>query len=163
MRQKQVKRQGLIVAKFIYRMQNILDIKYKLEDQVKQRYMEVRMRLNEAEDVLERLKCRKDEYFVEYRHLVSERLDVLAIEQCKTAILVMDEYIEDQKLVIMQIEQELEEAARLMNKAVKERKIHEKLKENQFEVFLQELNQEEMKEIDQLVSYQYNKNADEEE
>ena len=50
-----------------------------------------------------------------------------------------------------------------MNEAVKERKIHEKLKENQFEVFLQELNQEEMKEIDQLVSYQYNKNADEEE
>ncbi|MDE6761126.1 MAG: flagellar export protein FliJ [Lachnospiraceae bacterium] len=151
------------MAKFIYRMQNILDIKYKLEEQAKQHYMEVRMRLNEAQDVLEQLKCRKEEYFAEYRHLVSERLDVLAIEQCKTAILVMDEYIEDQKMVIMQIEQELEEAARLMNEATKERKIHEKLKDNQFEVFLQELNQEEMKEIDQLVSYQYNKNADEEE
>ncbi|MCI8510055.1 MAG: flagellar export protein FliJ [Lachnospiraceae bacterium] len=151
------------MAKFIYRMQNILDIKYKLEEQAKQHYMEVRMRLNEAQDVLEQLKCRKEEYFAEYRHLVSERLDVLAIEQCKTAILVMDEYIEDQKMVIMQIELELEEAVRLMNEATKERKIHEKLKDNQFEVFLQELNQEEMKEIDQLVSYQYNKNADEEE
>lgn len=151
------------MAKFIYRMQNILDIKYKLEEQAKQHYMEVRMRLNEAQDVLEQLKCRKEEYFAEYRHLVSERLDVLAIEQCKTAILVMDEYIEDQKMVIIQIELELEEAVRLMNEATKERKIHEKLKDNQFEVFLQELNQEEMKEIDQLVSYQYNKNADEEE
>lgn len=50
-----------------------------------------------------------------------------------------------------------------MNEAVKERKIHEKLKENQFEVFLQELNREEIKEIDQLVSYQYNNRDAEEE
>lgn len=151
------------MAKFIYRMQNILDIKYKLEEQAKQHYMAVRMRLNEAQAVLDQLNLRKEEYFVEYRHLVSERLDILEIEQCKTAILLMDEYIASQKMVIAQIEKELEEAVRLMNEATKERKIQEKLKEKQFEVFLQELNQEEMKEIDQLVSYQYNKNADEEE
>ena len=71
--------------------------------------------------------------------------------------------VQETKLQSGQIELELEEAVRLMNEATKERKIHEKLKDNQFEVFLQELNQEEMKEIDQLVSYQYNKNADEEE
>ncbi len=36
------------MAKFFYRMQNILDIKYKLEEQAKQEYMAVRVRLNEA-------------------------------------------------------------------------------------------------------------------
>ena len=50
-----------------------------------------------------------------------------------------------------------------MKEAIKERKIHEKLKEKQFEIFLQELNQEEMKEIDQLISYQYNHSSDQEE
>lgn len=151
------------MAKFMYRMQNILNIKYKLEEQAKQNYMEVRARLNEAEDVLEKLNQRKDSYFVTYRSLVSNKLDVLEIEQCKEAILVMDEYIANQHLVISQIEQELEEAVRKMNDAMKERKIHEKLKENQFEQFLQELNQEEMKEIDQLVSYQYNNTTENEE
>ena len=37
------------------------------------------------------------------------------------------------------------------------------LREKQFEIFLQELNQEEMKEIDQLISYQYNHSAEQEE
>lgn len=151
------------MAKFIYRMENILNIKYKMEEQAKQEYMTVRMRLNEAEEELERLKRRKDGYFDTYRQLVSEKLKVLEIEQCKEAIILMDEYIAAQKQVVKSIELELEAAIRKMNEAMQERKIHEKLKENQFEIFLQELNQEEMKEIDQLVSYQYNDTSGEEE
>lgn len=150
------------MAKFRYRMQNILDIKYKLEEQAKQHYMEVRRRLNEAEMVLDNLEKRKETYFATYRKLVSERLDILEIENCKEAILIMDEYIINQLEVVAAIEKELEQAEIAMKDAMKERKIHEKLKENQFETFLQELNQEESKEIDQLVSYQYNKNTDEE-
>jgi flagellar FliJ protein len=38
---------------------------------------------------------------------------------------------------------------------MKDRKIHEKLKENAFEEFKIELNNEEKKEIDQLVSFTY--------
>ncbi|MDE6627026.1 MAG: flagellar export protein FliJ [Lachnospiraceae bacterium] len=149
------------MAKFLYRMQNILDIKYKLEEQAKQNYMTVRSRLNEAEEELERLESRRQQYMQEYMGLVSEQLVVLEIEQCKNAILLMGDYIINQQMVIEQIERELEEAIRLMNEAVKERKIHEKLKENQFEVFKQELNAEEIKEIDQLVSYQYNGSSEE--
>ena len=144
------------MAKFLYRMQNILDIKYKLEEQAKQNYMAVRARLNEEEAVLESLKQRHTGYMDAYRALLAERLDIMEIEQCKNAILVMEEYIVNQEQVIRTVELELEKAAAHMNEAVKERKIHEKLKENQFDVFKKELNQEEMKEIDQLVSYQYN-------
>ena len=68
----------------------------------------------------------------------------------------MDEYIEEQQMKVSLIEQELNKAVDAMNIAMKERKIYEKLREHQFEEFLQELNREEMKEIDQLVSYQYN-------
>lgn len=151
------------MAKFIYRMQSILDIKYKLEDQAKQHYMEVQNRLNEAMGQLEALNVRKEAYFNTYRKLLSEKLDVLEIETCKSAILIMDDYIAQQQSKIHQIEQELEQAMQAMSEAVKERKIHEKLKEKQFEIFLQELNEEEIKEIDQLVSYQYNNRDAEEE
>ena len=77
------------MAKFLYRMQNILDIKYKLEEQAKQNYMTVRSRLNEAEEELERLESRRQQYMQEYMGLVSEQLVVLEIEQCKNAILLM--------------------------------------------------------------------------
>lgn len=137
-------------------MQNILNVKYKLEEQAKQRYMEVRARLNEALSVLEDMENRKQAYFEEYRSLLTDQLAVLEIEECKNAILTMDGYIEEQKLVVGRIERELEEAIRLMNEAMKERKIHEKLRERRFEEFLQELNQEELKEVDQLISYRYN-------
>lgn len=144
------------MARFIYRMQNILDIKYKLEEQAKQNYMEVRARLNAAEEELRHLEERRWQYMAAYKVLVSDRLDVLEIEQCKNAIILMEEYISNQQSVIQSIELELEEAVRRMNEAMKDRKIHEKLKENQFELFKQELNKEEEKEIDQLVSSQYN-------
>lgn len=68
----------------------------------------------------------------------------------------MDDYIIEQQRIVDTVKIELEQAAEAMKEAMKERKIHEKLKENQFESFLQEINQEEAKEIDQLVSYQYN-------
>ena len=151
------------MAKFVYRMENILNIKYKLEEQAKQEYMTVRVRLNEEEEKLNALQNRKQEYFAQYRDLLKERLDVLQIETCKEAILLMDEYIAAQEQVVARVEKELEQAIAKMKEAIKERKIHEKLKEKQFEIFLQELNQEEMKEIDQLISYQYNHSSDQEE
>lgn len=151
------------MAKFVYRMENILNIKYKLEEQAKQEYMAVRVRLNEEEEKLNALQNRKQEYFAQYRDLLKERLDVLQIETCKEAILLMDEYIAAQEQVVARVEEELEQAIAKMKETIKERKIHEKLKEKQFEIFLQELNQEEMKEIDQLISYQYNHSSDQEE
>lgn len=144
------------MAKFVYGMQNILDIKYKLEEQAKQNYMSVQARLNEALDVLEQLEQRQKDYMNQYVQLVSAQLDVLEIENCKNSIILMETYIAQQQQVIHQIEQELEQAILKLNEAMQERKIHEKLRENQFEIFKQELNQEEMKEIDELVSYRYN-------
>ncbi len=144
------------MAKFIYEMQNILDIKYKLEEQAKQEYMSVQARLNDAVLTLDRLEERKNSYMDQYMSMVSDRLDVLEIENCKNSIIIMDEYIARQQTVIDKIQKELDLAVLKLNEAMKERKIHEKLRENQFEKFKKELNLEEMKEIDELVSYRYN-------
>ena len=96
------------MAKFVYRMQSILDIKYKLEEQAKQQYMEVSARLNDARKELDALHTRKMNYLNAYRELLVEKLDVLEIESCKSSILIMDDYIANQKLVVSRIEEELE-------------------------------------------------------
>ena len=45
------------MAKFFYRMQNILNLKYKLEDQAKMEFAVARRRLTEEEEKLEALFC----------------------------------------------------------------------------------------------------------
>lgn len=47
------------MAKFKYRMQNILAIKEKLESQAKMEYAQAKIHLNREEEILEQLKQKK--------------------------------------------------------------------------------------------------------
>lgn len=144
------------MAKFFYRMQNILNIKYKLEEQAKQEFSNAQNRYRQEEERLERLKQRKRDYTEEMRGHARERLNVMELERCNEAIALLDMQIREQKEVVFRAMTEVDRARAKLNQSMQERKTHEKLKEHQFESFLQELNAEEMKEIDELVSYQHN-------
>lgn len=144
------------MAKFLYRMQNILNIKYKLEEQAKQEFSNAQYRYRQEEERLEHLKGRKWSYTEEMRGHARERLNVMELERCNNAIALMDMRIREQKEVVFHAMTEMDRARAKLNQSMQERKTHEKLKEHQFESFLQELNAEEMKEIDELVSYQHN-------
>lgn len=144
------------MAKFFYRMQNILNIKYKLEEQAKQEFSNAQYRYRQEEERLERLKHRKQDYTEEMRGHAKERLNVQELERCNDAIALLNMRIREQKEVVFRAMTEVDQARAKLNQSMQERKTHEKLKEHQFESFLQELNTEEMKEIDELVSYQHN-------
>lgn len=148
------------MAKFKYTMQNILDVKYKLEDQAKTAYSVAQANLNEGERVLDVLYDRRVSYENELRVKIQTTINILDIKSLKEAILSMDEAIIFQKRKIKQLEDKLEQARLKLSDVMVDRKTHEKLKENEFQVFLRELEEEEKKEIDQLVSYQYNKPMD---
>ena len=150
------------MAKFVYRMQNILEIKDKLETQAKMRYAQARAKLNEEEAKMEALKRRRTSYEDKYRELVSKNLDVQEITGTKTAILRMDEFIQAQLLNIHVAQKNMEAARDHLQEAMKERKTHEKLREHAFEDFMHELNRAESKEIDELTSYSYGQKKDDE-
>lgn len=143
------------MAKFFYRMQNILNIKYKLEEQAKQEFSQAQSRYQHEVDVLESLKQRKQTCILEMREYAKEKLNVLELERCNQSIDIFEEMIQEQKEVVFRAMADMDKARAKLNEIIQERKTHEKLKEHQFEAFLQELNAEEMKEIDQLVSYQH--------
>lgn len=144
------------MAKFIYRMQNILDIKYKLEDQAKQEFSNAQNQYDAEVRKLEKLKQRKQEYTAEMRSYASDQLKLMELERCNQAIEVMEMRITEQIEVVFRAQANLDRARMKLNYSMQERKTYEKLREHQFEEFLQELNAEEMKEIDELVSYQHN-------
>ncbi|MFA9375358.1 MAG: flagellar export protein FliJ [Lachnotalea sp.] len=145
------------MAKFVYKMQNILEIKYKLEGQAKTNYSNARVKLTQEQEKFRKLMDKQTCYENEIRVLMSSKLDILEIKSCKTAIEKTKKDIKHQILQITVAERNLEQARVKLYEVMNERKIHEKLRENAFEGFVKEINVLESKEIDELVSYTYGK------
>jgi len=143
------------MAKFIYRMQSILDIKIKLETQAKMQFAGAKHALDVEEEKLENLKRRREGYFEEARSLRNNSLNVKQLRDNKTAIQTMDNFIEEQKGQVRLAQEKLEEARVKLKEIMQERKIQEKLREKSFEDFLMEENHRESKEVDELTSYTY--------
>ena len=149
------------MAKFVYRMQSILDIKYKLEEQERTAYGIASQRLQEENTKLQQLMLRRIEDEKHAAELAIGLIDVRAIQENKRAIDVMKSLIRDQIMKVHAAEKNLELARKRLNAVMVERKAHEKLREKAFEQFKQELAAEEAKEIDQLVSFNYHEHTDE--
>lgn len=150
------------MSKFVYRMQNILNIKFKLEEQAKMDYGMARARLTEEEEKLEQLYRRKQDYEDAARGALQEALHIRQIRENKEAILRMDEFIVLQKTEVQKAEQRLEEERIKLQEAMQERKTQEKLRENAFAVFMEEEKARESREIDELTSYTYGQKKSEE-
>lgn len=147
------------MAKFIYRLQNVLDVKLKLEGQAKTAFSMAAARLNDEEDKLNRLYEAKKAAEEVYRQCSIGILDMMELKSAKDNVEYIKGQIELQKKAVDNARKRLEVARFRLNEAMKDRKIHEKLKENAFEEFLHEENEAEKKEIDQLVSFTYNNNG----
>lgn len=147
------------MAKFRYRMQSILEIKKKLEEQAKNEFAAARAALNEEEDKLEQLKKRKEAYEDEGRALRENTLNIMDIIENREALLRMDEFIADQQLNVKRAQDRMEEVRLALQTAMQESKTQEKLREKAFEQFVKEENARESKEIDELVSYTYGRKA----
>ena len=130
------------MKKFRYSMENLLQVKKKLEDQAKIAYGAARLRLTKEEEKLEQMKQRRDSFVEELRNLRNARLDLLKIRQCSQAIEIMDQNIKQQTAVVRNAAHRLEIARIRLNDAMVERKTQERLKENAFMAYLLELESE---------------------
>ncbi len=143
------------MAKFVYRMQNILDIKNKLEVQARNSYAAARMKLSQEEEKLDRMFEQKKAYEQNYSQQLSGNTNILQINICKNAIELCKNQIKKQLVEVKVASLNLEAAQKRLGEVMKERKIQEKLREKAYEEFLQELNDQEKKEIDELVSFRF--------
>jgi flagellar FliJ protein len=143
------------MAKFNYRLQNILNLMENFEEQTKQAFAERRKILSDEEDKLAALNMKAVELEAESKRLRNGDLDIRHIMENEYEQKYNKEEIKKQKLKVKVAQKNLENARVRMEDAVKERKIHEKLKENAFEEFMSEEAAAEALEVDQLTSYVY--------
>lgn len=148
------------MAKFVYKMQNILNIKLKLEGQEKISYGIAFAKLTEEEKKLQEFLLRRIAYERQARELVKGKINIQDIHICKQSIDAMKSLIRSQMLEVQVAEKNTEAARKRLNDIMVERKTHEKLREHAFDEFMQELEYEEHKAVDELVSYTYHKNKD---
>ena len=143
------------MARFRYRMQNILDVKEKLETQARNEFAIAAAKEREEEAKLLALKERRDGYEKRLKDLVGEKLDLKSIKEAEDAVEIIKYHIRGQELNLAAARQGLEVARQKLTAAMQDRKTHERLKEKQFEEFVAEEAAKESKEIDELVSYRY--------
>ena len=115
------------MAKFAYRMQNILDLKEKMESQRKAEYGLANAKLRQEEDKLRQLMIRKAGYEKHARELVKGSINIQEIKTCKHAVEAMKSAIRTQMMEIQVAEKNVELARSRLNEVMIERKTYEKL------------------------------------
>ncbi len=143
------------MAKFNYRMENILNIKLKMEDSARSVFAEAAATLRKEEEKLKTIKRRIAGFEAEGRRLRESTLNIREIRENTEAINNLKEALKLQEGNVERATEALEAARSSLEEAMQERKTQEKLKENAFEEFKKEINAAENKEIDELISYRF--------
>ena len=143
------------MAKFNYRMQNILQLKEKMEEQERNNFAARLRALTEEEEKLQALIDKRNAVAEEGRRLRQTVIDVRSIRENEDMQRFTEEQVKQQRIKVRVAEKSLDAARIKMQEAVQERKIHEKMREKAFERFIAEMNAAEVKEIDELTSYVY--------
>lgn len=143
------------MARFRFPMENILNMKEKLEEQAKNEYGQANARLLQEQEKLDLLTARLEDAKQKLRDVLHEMLSVKEIRRKEDAVEIIKTYVMQQFLVVKRCEKEVEIAREKLTEAMKERKIFEKLREKAFEEFMKEEGRKEQKEVDELMSYKY--------
>jgi flagellar FliJ protein len=144
------------MARFVYRMQSVLNIKLQTENQTRMEFAVAQADYNKQLDILDEYVARKERYLQEaeeLRNAPSLKLQDILDNQYATAQ--MDVMIRQQSKVLEQYEARLEKVRVKLTRNIQERKMQEILRDRAFAEFLEEQKQEEYKENDQRTSFTY--------
>jgi len=152
------------MARFVYKMQSVLNIKQQTENQTKMEFAVAQAELNKQLDILDEYVTRKENYLKEAEALRNDdslKLQDILDNQYATAQ--MDVMIKQQSAVIKQYEDRVEQVRIKLTRNIQERKMQETLRDRAFSEYLEEQKQEEAKENDQRTSFTYGQRQKEEE
>lgn len=145
------------MKKFQYKLQTVLGLQSKLEKQAKMIYRKKQKYLQEQEMQLENDQNQKKAYEDRKRKLFQNTFIPQQMRTYEIVIQDMKEKVIAQTKKVKEAENEAEKARKKMEQAMQERKIQEKLKEKAWEMYQKEWELAQQKEIDEQVSFQYDK------
>lgn len=145
------------MSKFIFKLQSLLNIKEKLEEQNKIEYGKALAALEEEKSKLINLETKKNDNILNFRESIKKGIKSEYIKNINYFIVYIDKKIEEQLCNIEKAENFVEEKRLILLNSMKEKKVLETLKDKEKEIYLKEVMKEEQKNVDEIVSYKYNK------
>ncbi|GKX28986.1 hypothetical protein SH1V18_14660 [Vallitalea longa] len=145
------------MAKFQFRLQNVLNIKEKLEEQKKMELSNAHQLLDIEEKRLEHLTALRDDNIKILRNKVGNKITVKDIRDIGESNQYYSNIIIQQDIVVAKANDRVSFIKKELKEALIEKKIYEKLKENAYAKYYDEECKEEQKHLDEIVSYRYKK------
>ena len=147
------------MKKFSFRLQTVLEIREKTLDDKRKEMAVVAARLNEQIEILENIKTRqnniKDSLMQIYNN--GSQLDITEVVNYKEFLGRLINEQKKQELLVEQFKKVFAIKQREVTEALKQVKILEKLKETQENKFYKEIEYNEAKELDDIVSTRFRK------
>ena len=143
------------MARFVFRLQSVLNLKTRLEELQRNSFAAARRRVDEEEEKLNMLYGRLSFYEEKGRGMLTDALHVRDIIENEHAISIVKEFIEDQKIVVKKAEELLEVERLKLVEAIKDRKTYERLREKAYDEYVEEEKREEGIVNDEHNSYVY--------
>ncbi len=125
------------MAKFAFRLQGVLNLKTRLEDQQRNVFAQARKALNDEEAKLSNLYDRLEFYESSGRTMRENVLSLQDIKDNQNAISTVKDYIVEQKENVRLAEERLEAERVKLVELMKERKTYERLREKAFDEYLE--------------------------
>lgn len=143
------------MAVFRFRMQSILDMKEKMEQQSKNEFAQAQKELLEEEEEMQKLRRKEELLYEEGMRLRQSTIEIQEILDNKKAIEHVKGLIEQQRLAVVMAEKKVDAATKRMMDARVQTKTYEKLREKAMAEYQMEENKKENKEVDELNSYRF--------
>jgi flagellar FliJ protein len=138
-------------------MQNILNIKEKLESQARAAFSLANRKYQEEQERLQEYVVRRMGYERRLKEVMQGDIDLAEVAHARSDLNNMKTFVHRQTMEVHKAQMAMEEARKKLNEVMQERKIQEKLREKAFDEFKHELAASETKEIDELVSFTHTK------
>lgn len=143
------------MAKFKFKMENILNLKERVAEQKEQEFAKALQELVAQRALLDSFNQEKKDTLAKLKGELGDRITPLDFRLYTNYIEVIKQKIEHQKKELVKYEQFLEKKRLELVEATKEKKMLDKLKENKFEEHIDEEKKSEQKHIDEIVSYRF--------
>ena len=142
------------MKRFNFRLEKILRYKNQVEERKKQILSERNNELNMEMASLSALKVRNASYRIKYSSLFRGKMNILRLRLSRDYLDKLNRDIIKQTGRVRESEQRVDKAKRQLQKAMRDRKKYEKLKERRKSEYDYEYNRQEQKDLDEIGSRQ---------
>lgn len=145
----------MILKKFVYNLQTLLNLKIQYEESAKNELGVAMQKLENEKQILVMMQQEKENLIEEIKIITKQGALVSKIKEYSLYLKTLKNNLEKQLNTIKFCTENVDITREKMIKVIKEREILDKLREKKFASYTKELHNSEQKAVDELVGYNY--------